>query len=112
MPKLKLYENSRELIRQASQTYYSWEVVVFDVNSVILSKCHSGESLFEYYLQEFQYGGGKVQTTTNNLKDCRVETTLKNVSGLFGYGNIVWQENPLTSDGRAGSSPARATMPH
>ena len=35
-----------------------------DVNSVILSKCHSGESLFEYYLQEFQYGNGIASTTT------------------------------------------------
>ena len=37
---------------------------VIDVNSVILSKCHSGESLFEYYLQEFQYGKDVFQTTT------------------------------------------------
>ena len=42
---------------------------VIDVNSVILSKCHSGESLFEYYLQEFQYGKDVFQTTTNNDND-------------------------------------------
>ena len=44
-------------------------------------------------LQEFRYGKETVQTTTNNYKDCRVETTLKNVSRLFGYGNMVWQES-------------------
>ena len=40
---------------------------VIDVDSVILSKCHSGESLFEYYLQEFQYGTETVQTTTDKV---------------------------------------------
>ena len=40
---------------------------VIDVNSVILSKCHNGESLFEYYLQEFQYGREAVQTTTSKV---------------------------------------------
>ena len=42
---------------------------VIDVDSVILSKCHSGESLFEYYLQEFQYGKDVFQTTTNKYQD-------------------------------------------
>jgi len=37
------------------------------VNFGILSKCHSGESLFEYYLQEFQYGKDVFQTTTNKV---------------------------------------------
>ena len=36
------------------------------VNFGILLKCHSGESLFEYYLQEFQYGNDVFQTTTDN----------------------------------------------
>ena len=42
---------------------------VIDVNSVILSKCHSGESLFEYYLQEFQQGNNVFQTTTNKTQN-------------------------------------------
>ena len=50
---------------------------VIDINSVILSKCHSGESLFEYYLQEFQYGTNVFQTTTNKtiLTKCWGSTT-------------------------------------
>ena len=35
MPKLKLYENSRVLIRRVSKARYSWEVVVFYVSITI-----------------------------------------------------------------------------
>lgn len=67
MPKLKLYKDSRELIRQVNSglVIHGKSCAVIDVDSVILSKCHSGESLFEYYLQEFQYGNNVFQTTTN-----------------------------------------------
>ena len=61
---------------------------VIDVNSVILSKCHSGESLLEYYLQEFQYGKDVFQTTT---KLCPSGVSMKVVTHFpfnFGYSNI------------------------
>lgn len=57
--KLKLYDNSRVLIRRVSKARYSWEVVVFYVSITILSKCHSGEGLFDYYFEEFQLNLGR-----------------------------------------------------
>ena len=60
---------------------------VIDVDSVILSKCHSGESLFEYYLQEFQYGKDVFQTTTNMYRQTSARM-YKGIVEMFGYGNI------------------------
>ena len=55
------------------------------------------EELLNNILQEFQYGYDVVGPATNNYKDSRVETALKNVSRLFGHSNMMLDENLLSA---------------